>query len=46
MVVHDLNDFIILNIKGVGYRCYMCHMSKNDAVKLLNNSSLDNKGVL
>ena len=46
MVVHDLNDFMILNIKGVDYRCYVFNMSKNDAIKLLNNSWLDNKGVL
>ena len=35
MMVYDLNDFMILNIKGV-----------NDAIKLLNNFVLDNKGVL
>ena len=23
MVVHNLNDFMILNIKGVHYRCYV-----------------------
>ena len=46
MVVHDLNDFMILNIKGVDYRCYVFNMSKNDAIKLLNNSWLDNKRVL
>ena len=48
MMVYDLNDFIILNIKGIDYRCYVFvfKMSKNDAIKLLNNSVLDNKGVL
>ena len=46
MVVYDLKDFMILNIKGVDYRCYIFNMSKNDAVNLLNNSVLDNKGVL
>ena len=30
-VVDDLNDFMILNIKGIDYRCYVCNMSKNDA---------------
>ena len=30
-VVYDLNDFMILNIKGIDYRCYVCNMSKNDA---------------
>ena len=46
MVAYDLNNFMILNIKSVDYRCYVFNMSKNDAVTLLNNSVLDNKGVL
>ena len=46
MVVYDLKNFKILNIKGVDYRCYVFHMSKNDIINLLNNSCLDNKGVL
>ena len=46
VMVYDLNDFMILNIKGVDYRCYVFNMSKNDAIKLLRNSVLDNKGVL
>ena len=46
MVVYDLNDLMILNIKGIDYRCYVFNMSKNDAITLLNNSVLDNKGVL
>ena len=46
MVVYDLNHFMILNIKDVNYRCYVFNMSENDAINLLNNSVLDNKGVL
>ena len=46
VVVYDSNDFMILNIKGVSYRCCVFNMSKNDAIKLLNNSVLHNKGVL
>ena len=45
MLVYDLND-LILNIKGVDYRCYVFNMSKIYAINLLNNSVLDNKGVL
>ena len=37
---------MILNIKGVDYRCYVFNMSKSDAINLLNNSIFDNKGVL
>ena len=46
MMVYDLNDFMILNIKGVDYRCYVFNMNMNDAITVLNNSLLDNKGVL
>ena len=46
MVVYDLKSFMILNIKGVDYRCYVSNMSRSDAINLLNNSCLDNKGVL
>ena len=27
MVVYDLNDFMILNIKGINYRCYVFNVS-------------------
>ena len=46
MMVYDLDDFVILNIKRVDYRCFVCNMSKNTAIKLLNNSQLDDKGSL
>ena len=46
MVVYDLNDFMILNIKGIDYRCYLFNMSRSDAIKLLNYSVLDNKALL
>ena len=45
-MVYDLNDSMILNIKGMDYRCYVFNMSKDDTIKPLNNSVLDNKGVL
>ena len=46
MIVYDLNDFMILNIKGIDYRCHVFNKSENDAIKLLHNSVLNNKGVL
>ena len=45
-MVYDLNDFMILHIKGIDYRCYVFNISKNDAITLLKNSMRDNKGVL
>ena len=46
IVVYYLKNFMILNIKGVDYRCYMFNMIRSDAINLLNNSCLGNKGVL
>ena len=46
MIVQNLNDFVILKIKGIDYRCYLVGMNKKDAISLLNNSVLDNKKVL
>ena len=46
MVVYDLKNFMILNIKDVDYRYHVFNMSKTDVITLLNNYVLDNKGVL
>ena len=50
---HDLlqkavsfNDVAVVSIKGSDYRIHFWYMSKIDAINLLNNSVLDNKGVL
>ena len=43
MMVYDLDDFMILNMKGVDYRFFVNNKSKNTAMKLLNNSQLDTK---
>ena len=46
MMVYDLDDFMVLSIKGVDYRCFVFTMSKNTAIKLLNKSQLNNKATL
>ena len=46
MVVYELKNIAMLNVKGVDYRCYVFNISKSDAINLRNNSVLDNKGVL
>ena len=43
MVVYDLRNFMILNIKGIDYRCHVFNINGSDAIKLLNNSWLDKK---
>ena len=42
----NFNDVAVVSIKGSSYRIQIWYMSKNDAINLLNNSVLDNKGVL
>ena len=46
MGVMNLSDFFIWNIKGNNYRVYASGVSKQEAVNILNNSNLDDKGVL
>ena len=46
MIIQKLDDFVILRVKSVDYRCCAVNMIKKDAISLLNNSVLDNKGVL
>ena len=50
---HDLmmkavsfNDVAVVSVTGSDYRIHFCFMSKNDAINLLNNSVLSNKGLL
>ena len=42
----SFNDVAIVSIKESDYRIHFCYMSKDNAINLLNNSVLDNKGVL
>ena len=42
----ELQNIVILNGKGVDYKCILWGISKNDAIDRLNNSVLEDKGVL
>ena len=42
----SFNNVAVVFAKGSDYRIHFCFMSKNDAINLLNNSVLSNKGVL
>ena len=46
MIVQNLDDFVFLRVKSVDYKYCVVNMSKKDAISLLSNSVLDNKGVL
>ena len=46
MMAYESKYFDILNAKVVDYRCILWGISKNDAANRLNNSVLEDKGVL
>ena len=39
----SFDDVAIISIKGNNYRIHFWYMSKNDAINLMNNSSLNEK---
>ena len=46
MTVMDLNDFFVLNIKVDDYRVYISGIDKKEAMIILKQSVLVDKGVL
>ena len=46
MSVMNLSDFFIWNIKGVDYRVYASGVSNQEAINILKNSDLSDKGVI
>ena len=46
MTVYESKNIVILNVNGVDFRCILRSINKDKAVTRLNNSVLDNKGVL
>ena len=45
-MAYELKDIVILNAKGVNYRCILWSIIRDEAVNRLNNSVLEDKGVL
>ena len=45
-VINVLKNIERLNAKGVDYRWILWSISRNEAVNILNNSVLEDKGVL
>ena len=46
MAAYELKKFAILSVKGVGFRCLLWGISRDEAINRLNNSVLEDKGVL
>ena len=45
-MTYDLQNIATLNVKGVDYRCVLWNITRNDVINRLNNSRLDDKGIL
>ena len=43
MTAYELKNILILNIKGVDFRCILWGISGDEAVNRLNNSILEDK---
>ena len=46
MTAYELKNIAILNVKGVDFRCIIWCISRDEAANRLNNSVLEDKGVL
>ena len=42
----NLNDVVIVSVKGSDYRIHFWYMSKDDAINVMKNSNLNEKSVL
>ena len=46
ITVYELKNIAILDAKGVDFRCILWGICRDEAVNRLNNSVLENKGLL
>ena len=46
VIAYSLKDIAILNAKGATFRCILMGISKNEGLKILNNSVTYDRGVL
>ena len=46
MTVYELKGIAKLNVKGVDFRCILWGIRRNEVANRLNNSLLEDKGVL
>ena len=46
MTDYELKNIAVLTVKDVDYRCILWGISKNEVFNILNNSVLEDQGVL
>ena len=46
MTAYELKNIATLSVRGTAFRCILWSISRNEGLKRLNNSVLEDKGVL
>ena len=46
MLCVNMSDIAIITVNNVGYRCIIHNFSKSEAINLLKNSVLENRGYI
>ena len=46
MTAYELKNIVVLNVKGVDFKCISWGITRDEAVNRVNNSVLEDKGVL
>ena len=46
MLCHNISDIVIMTVKDIDYRCIIHDISKSDAIHMLENYVLDDRGYM
>ena len=46
MLIVNISDIVNITVKNVDYRCIIYNISKSEAINLLKNSVLENRGYI
>ena len=46
MTAYELKNIAILNVESVDFRCILWGITRDETANILNNSMLEDKGVL
>ena len=46
MLSLNISDVAIITVKNANYRFIMCNISKSEAINLLDNNVLENRGYI
>ena len=46
MTAYELKNIAMLSVRGANFSCILCGISRNEGLRRLNSSVLENKGAL